>query len=39
MTAALIACYVAQMKPGRYHSLAITSLEQAVMWIMKELTA
>ena len=28
-----------QVKPGRYHSLAITSLEQAVMWIVKELTA
>ena len=29
----------AQVKPGRYNSLAITSLEQAVMWIVKELTA
>ena len=28
-----------QVKPGRYHSLAITSLEQSVMWIVKELTA
>jgi hypothetical protein len=24
---------------GRYHALAITSLEQSVMWIVKELTA
>ena len=29
----------AQVKPGRYNSLAITSLEQAVMWIVKELTS
>lgn len=29
----------AQVKPGRYNSLAITSLEQSVMWIVKELTA
>lgn len=28
-----------KVKQGRYHSLAITSLEQAVMWIVKELTA
>lgn len=28
-----------KVKPGRYHSLAITSLEQAIMWIVKELTA
>jgi hypothetical protein len=28
-----------QVKPGRYHSLAITSLEESVMWIVKELTA
>lgn len=27
-----------QVKPGRYNSLAITSLEQSVMWIVKELT-
>ena len=26
-------------KSGRYSSLAMTSLEQAVMWIVKELTA
>ena len=25
--------------PGRYHALAITSLEESVMWIVKELTS
>lgn len=29
----------AAVKPGRYNSLAITSLEESVMWIVKELTA
>lgn len=28
-----------KVKPGRYHALAMTSLEQAVMWIVKELTS
>ena len=28
-----------KVKPGRYNSLAITSLEQSVMWIVKELTS
>jgi hypothetical protein len=28
-----------QVKAGRYNSLAITSLEQSIMWIVKELTA
>ena len=28
-----------QVKQGRYHSLAITSLEQSVMWIVQELTS
>lgn len=28
-----------QVKPGRYNSLAITALEQAVMWVVKELTS
>lgn len=28
-----------KVKPGRYNALAMTSLEQAVMWIIKELTA
>lgn len=27
-----------KVKPGRYHLLAITSLEESVMWIVKELT-
>lgn len=27
------------VKAGRYHSLAVTALEQSVMWIIKELTA
>jgi hypothetical protein len=27
------------VKPGRYNSLAITSLEQSVMWVVKELTS
>ena len=26
------------VKPGRYHSLAITALEESIMWITKELT-
>ena len=29
----------AKVKPGRYNSLAITSLEQSVMWVVKELTS
>lgn len=28
-----------QVKPGRYNSLAITNLEQSVMWVVKELTS
>jgi hypothetical protein len=28
-----------RVKDGRYKALAFTSLEQAVMWIVKELTA
>lgn len=28
-----------QVKPGRYNALAITSLEQSIMWIVKELTS
>jgi hypothetical protein len=28
-----------KVKAGRYNSLAITSLEQSVMWIVKELTS
>lgn len=28
-----------KVKPGRYNALAITSLEQSLMWIVKELTS
>ena len=28
-----------QVKPGRYRSLGLTALEEAVMWVVKELTA
>lgn len=28
-----------QVKDGRYKSLAFTSLEQSVMWVVKELTS
>lgn len=28
-----------QVKSGRYNSLAITSLEESVMWVVKELTS
>ncbi len=28
-----------QVKPGRYNALAITSLEQSLMWIVKQLTS
>ena len=28
-----------QVKPGRYNALAVTSLEQSIMWIVKELTS
>jgi len=29
----------AQVKGGRYNALAMTALEQSVMWIIKELTS
>ena len=29
----------ARVKSGRYNALAITALEQSVMWIVKELTS
>jgi hypothetical protein len=29
----------AQVKHGRYNALAVTSLEQSIMWIVKELTS
>ena len=28
-----------RVKPGRYNALAITGLEQSVMWVVKELTS
>ncbi len=28
-----------KVKPGRYSSLAMTSLEESLMWIVKELTS
>jgi len=28
-----------QVKPGRYNALAMTALEESVMWIVKELTS
>lgn len=28
-----------KVKAGRYNALAITSLEQSIMWIIKELTS
>ena len=37
--AAQLEALYAQVKPGRYNSLAITSLEQSIMWIVKELTS
>ncbi len=29
----------AKVKAGRYNALAITALEQSIMWIVKEITA
>lgn len=29
----------AKVRQGRYNSLALTNLEQSIMWIIKELTA
>lgn len=28
-----------KVKPGRYNSLALTSLEESIMWVVKELTS
>jgi hypothetical protein len=36
--AELEALYV-KVKPGRYNALAMTALEQSIMWIVKELTS
>jgi hypothetical protein len=30
---------IERVKPGRYRSLGITALEEAVMWTVKELTS
>jgi len=38
-TAAELESLFERVKPGRYGVLAMTSLEQSVMWIVKELTA
>ena len=37
--AAELEALFAKVKPGRYNALAVTSLEQSVMWIVKELTS
>lgn len=37
--AAELEAVFAKVKSGRYNSLAITSLEQSIMWIVKELTS
>ncbi len=37
--AAELEALYAKVKPGRYNALAVTSLEQSVMWIVKELTS
>lgn len=34
-----LAASIEQIKPGRYRSLAITSLEESIMWAIKELTS
>jgi hypothetical protein len=37
--AAELEALFAKVKAGRYNALAITALEQSVMWIVKELTS
>jgi hypothetical protein len=37
--AAELEALMSQVKPGRYNSLAITALEQSIMWVVKELTS
>jgi hypothetical protein len=37
--AAELEALFSNVKPGRYNSLAITALEQSIMWIVKELTS
>ena len=37
--AAELEALFAKVKPGRYNALAVTALEQSIMWIVKELTS
>lgn len=37
--AEVLARTIESIKPGRYRSLAITALEESIMWAVKELTA
>ena len=37
--AAELEALFSQVRPGRYNSLAVTALEQSIMWIVKELTS
>jgi hypothetical protein len=37
--AAELEALFASVKPGRYNALAMTALEQSIMWIVKELTS
>jgi hypothetical protein len=37
--AAELEALFSKVKPGRYNALAMTSLEQSIMWIVKELTS
>ena len=38
-TAAELEALFAKVKPGRYNALAVTALEQSIMWVVKELTS
>jgi hypothetical protein len=37
--AGVLETLIEQVKPGRYRSLGITALEEAIMWTVKELTS
>lgn len=37
--AAELEAEIENIKPGRYRSLAITALEESIMWAVKELTS
>lgn len=37
--AAELETLIERVKPGRYRSLAITALEESIMWAVKELTS